>query len=389
MEEVEELLQENELQNTDAVIQSLVFEKEVFQETSEAIEWASTHGFMIDTVEETENNIIITQLDPSELSPELKTIEIRRGVTAVVGVLRPIVQDTPFLLSLRNEGIKLSEDMPQIIELAKVVDGIHQSFGQVQITQDTLISFVENFKKDAYGVELSIDYDHETREAAGWVRDVFLSNDGVTLLGEIKWTPKGALSLKDKEFRYFSPEFSLNYVHPHTGIEHGPTLLGGALVNRPFLKMNAIVGLKEKQNQEIEMDTIKLSDHNAKVEELTKQIETLKLGEESTKTLVDNMKAENVKLSEELNAMKEAKVKEERDAKHNKLFTENKINKAQLEALNEGKELYEVLELGEMMNTNPKGTDKSNDDVIVLTEAEKEVCQKLNLTEEEFVKYNR
>jgi hypothetical protein len=374
-----------------SMVQSLIFDKEVFETQAEATDWAVNHGFIAEKVDETnkpsllqetlssislENTYRIRQLDPSEfMDSSMKTIEIRRGVKAVIGLLkRDTVQD--MYLSLRNEDtIKLSVDIPHIIEIARVIKGNHRQFGEIEITKDILKSFVRNFNDSVVGIDLAIDFDHDRKEAAGWLKSVFLNFDETTLLGEVRWSPKGALALSDREFRYFSPEFTLNYVHPHTGEKHGATLLGGALVNRPFLKMDAIIGLNHKES---EMEQISLKEHEEKTKALNDEIEALKLSTEESKKLVEEKDAEIKKLSDEnisLNEkVEEFKKKEERktfEDKCNKLFSENKINKAQLDAMLEGKDHFEVLSLSSDMNTKAKGENKENNETVSLSEKEK------------------
>jgi len=386
--EVEEFFEKNQLEDN-LVVQSLIFDKDVFVELSEAIEWAKTHYFFYEKIDEGDKSIVITQYDKSEFILDTsKTIEIRRGVKASVGELIADSYCSAEYLSLRNTGsIKLSDDLPHVIELANVVKGYHASYGVVEITKDMLKSFLKNFNENAVGVDLSIDYDHETREAAGWIKSVFLSFDESVLLGAVKWTPKGALALSDREFRYFSPEFHEAWVHPHTRKEHGPTLLGGALVNRPFLKMEAIVSLKDKQKGKT-METIALKEHNEKLEVLNTEIKTLK--EDSTKINEElvTVKEENKTLSEKVKTLNAEKASKEKNAKLEKLFSENKINKAQLDAMKENKDVFEVLSLSEKMNTEVKGTKKEND-VVELSDKEKELCKKLELTEAEYIEANK
>jgi len=389
LEEVDKYLQDVDAQEG-SVVQTLIFDKEVFETQAEAIEWATSHGFTIQKeVDDTEGSFHIRQLDPTEfIETSFRTIELRRGVSAVIGILKQEASSDSMHLSLRNiDGIQLSASVPHIIEIAKVIEGFHNSFGQISITKEILKSFVNNFNDNVVGVELMIDFDHETKEAAGWLKSLFLDFDEATLLGEVRWTPKGALALSDREFRYFSPEFTLNYIHPHTGIEHGPTLLGGALVNRPFLKMDAIVSLKNEGEVQMK-DMISLKDHEDKVAELTLKIEEFKLGETKVKEVIDGLKSENLKLSEEIKGMKEAETKKLFIEKIEKLFSENKINKAQLQALKEGKDAMEVLTLGGEMHTEANGSNASNE-AVALTEEEVAFCSRLGLTKEEYLKYNK
>jgi phage I-like protein len=395
LDEVEQLLQDNEV-DKNSVIQSLTLSKDIFPSEDDARLYAREHFFVVETVEDSiaQDAWYIPQLDASQfVDGTLKTINIGTGLAAVAGLLKQDAVEggkSDVFLSLRNDDtIKLSGSLPHIIELAKVVNGTHVNYGKVEINKEMLESFARNFDEGVVGVDLMIDYDHEQRGAAGWVKSVFVSMDGTTLFGEVKWTPKGAACLSDREFRYFSPEFTLNYVHPHTGVSHGPTMLGGGLVNRPFLKMDAIVTFKENTNnsKEVKMETIALNEHKAITSDLEKTISDFKLSEEKAKKLIEGQKEEITKLSTELKEIKEAKEKAEIEAKHEKLFSEGKISKAQLVALNEGKDMYEVLALSEKLNTEPNGKDGDNP-VIELSETDEKACKALGISKEDYVKYN-
>ena len=393
IDEVERLMDENNI-DKNSVIQTLVFNNDLFLEEDDARLWAREHAFEVNEVLEKEGTRELTQLDASQFVEEtFKILEIATGVNAVCGVLKQMAVEggvNDVFLSLRNDRtIKLNDRLPHIIELAKVVSGTHVNFGKVEINQDMLKSFERNFSEGVVGVDLMIDYDHEQRGAAGWVKSVFTSMDGNTLFGEVRWTPKGAKTLSDREFRYFSPEFTLNYVHPHTSASHGPTLLGGGLVNRPFLKMDAIVTFKEskKTNSEVTMETIALSEHKAIKADLEKAISDFKLSEEKGRVVVEGQKEEITKLSEKVAELEKEKVEAEKEAKHEKLFNEGKISKAQLVALNEGKDMYEVLALSENMTTEPKGKEGVNDDV-QLSESDQKACDAFGISKEDYVKYN-
>jgi len=393
IDEVEQLLIDNDIEKS-AVIQSLILSKEIYPSEEDARLYAREHGFVVEIVEDAEQSWVIPQLDASGfVDGTLKTINIGTGLDAVVGILKQDAVEggpTDVFLSLRNDDtIKLNGSLPHIIELAKVVNGTHVNYGKVEINKEMLESFARNFSEGVVGVDLMIDYDHEQRGAAGWIKSVFVSMDGTTLFGEVKWTPKGAQCLSDRDFRYFSPEFTLNYVHPHTGVSHGPTMLGGGLVNRPFLKMDAIVTFKENINKkdEVKMETIALNEHKAITSDLEKTISEFKLSEEKAKKLIGGQKEEITKLSTELKDLKEAKEKAELESKNEKLFTEGKINKAQLTALNKGKDPYEVLALAETMTNEPNGKD-GNNPVIELSEQDDKACKALGITKEDYAKYN-
>lgn len=388
-EEIDKLL-ENSGVETGSIIQSIEFDFSIYENMDQVRDFLKSHYLDYAEVSEDKGKYVASLYDKiGFIDSTIKKLKVRDGVYIVVGILKPMDAENPFFFKLEEKSFKFSENLPSVIELATVIKGFHYNYGEIEITKQHLKKFKENFEKNSYGVDLSIDFDHETREAAGWVKEVFLSDDGNSIYGVVKWTPKGALALNDREFRYFSPEFNLNFVHPHTGVNHGPTLMGGALVNRPFLKMGAIVGLKDKQNKgETKVDTIALSEHKQKVSEFEKTISDLRLSENTLKTEKDNLVAQNTKLSDELKVLKAQVIKKEAEAKHQKLFDEGKINKAQLTALNEGKDLLEVLSLSEKMNDAPQGGDHGSKQV-QLSDAEIQLCKKMGLTTEEYIEANK
>jgi phage I-like protein len=396
--EVEEFLDKKGI-NPNSVIQRLVFDKEVFPEKADVKEWMAKHFFeAFQEIEEKGNTFIVVQIDDSAFVKESKkTVEIRKGVEAVVGMLILSTLDNPFAFSLSNgEGIQLSADgLPHIIEVAKVVSGYHQKYGKVEITKEDLRSYVKNFNDNVTGVDVSIDFDHEKREAGGWFKELFLSLDEDVCYGAVKWTPKGALALSDREFRYFSPELHPDYVHPITGISHGPTLVGGALVNRPFLKMGPIVEMNEKNpNGGLPMDTILLSEHKTKVAELEKEIGTLKLSEQTSINTIAGLKLQKDKAESQVKDLSEKIQKQDRETKIAKLFTDKKITKAQKDAFESGTiefsdAVYKVLSLSEGMKTTPTGsTAPVEEGSYSLTEEDKEMCKKFGLTEKEYAEAN-
>lgn len=74
----------------------------------------------------------------------------------------------------------------------------------------------------------------ENTIASGWLQDVELRQDGV--YGLIDWTEKARVFIDAKELQYLSPEFYLSWMNRDTGKPQGPTLVGFALTNTPFLK---------------------------------------------------------------------------------------------------------------------------------------------------------
>lgn len=57
-------------------------------------------------------------------------------------------------------------------------------------------------------LDLVVDYEHQTLDnvqapAAGWIKDIDITSDGI--YGNVEWTPKAQEYLKNKEYKYLSP----------------------------------------------------------------------------------------------------------------------------------------------------------------------------------------
>ena len=57
-------------------------------------------------------------------------------------------------------------------------------------------------------IDIVIDYEHQTLRdmqapAGGWIKNLFLKNDGI--FAKVEWTQKAKEYLKNKEYRYLSP----------------------------------------------------------------------------------------------------------------------------------------------------------------------------------------
>lgn len=120
-------------------------------------------------------------------------------------------------------------------QLARHIKASHSAYGEVELTGATFESFVKNFNAGVYGQKIFIDVAHNPGggSAAEVVR---LFTKGDQLLAELKWTPKGVKAFNDDGYRYFSIDFTDDYVDRETGVHHGPTLLGAGFVTRPFIK---------------------------------------------------------------------------------------------------------------------------------------------------------
>lgn len=161
--------------------------------------------------------------------------------------------------------VELSDDLEladNVTKGARVLyfSGKGQSYkhwmGEFKLDGKVFLDFVTNFRKKVVGRDLFVNYNHERTVAAGWYKDLYLADkDGTRLsdtelseidlkngknnilCADIEWTPKALEAIKDKEYRYFSSEFTLGkYRNNENGKEAENVYTGGALTNNPFMR---------------------------------------------------------------------------------------------------------------------------------------------------------
>lgn len=146
---------------------------------------------------------------------------------------------------IETSSIELNEGEPSWIQALPLGKYTHPVYGTINVTPEKVQRMAANIASNVRGTELDIDYDHKDKsgEAAGWVKNSEARPDGLWIA--VEWTQKAYNLLKDKAYKYFSPEFVDNWTHPKTSQKHQDVLFGGALTNRPFLKDILPINLSE------------------------------------------------------------------------------------------------------------------------------------------------
>jgi phage I-like protein len=138
--------------------------------------------------------------------------------------------------------------VPNQVQVLRTGKFNHPQYGKFDITTQVLSDMVQNFAANVRGVDLAFDYFHDSdKEAAAWVSQLYLTEDGQELWAVVEWTPTASQKLSDRELRYFSPDFAFKWTDPESGVSYNNVLFGGGLTNRPFVKeMKAIVANENK-----------------------------------------------------------------------------------------------------------------------------------------------
>jgi hypothetical protein len=128
----------------------------------------------------------------------------------------------------------------------------HGVSGPIQFTRAMGESFIRNFKANVLRRRVPLDERHLTEQngvALAWLEELRWGQEGEglpgapepsghgdILYGRWDYNQLGVQRLSDRNYLYFSPQYSLNYQDKQVGTEYGPTLLAVAGTNDPFIR---------------------------------------------------------------------------------------------------------------------------------------------------------
>lgn len=302
-------------------------------------------------------------------------------------------------LKLSDQAGFIENTLPGSIQVLRAGKYYHQG-REIFITEQSLSEMVSNFKNNVRGIDLMLDFGHDTEgEAAAWFEDIYLSEDGNELWARVIWTESGKDAVLSKKYRYISADFDFNYTDNENLTEHGPTLFGAGLTNRPVVKrMEPVIQLAEKvtYNEENKMDLEKKIDElvtmmkavvsKMEFEEPKKEEPKEEMGEEKKMEEAEEDKKEEMKeekMSEEAKDEEKREVLSEtaklieenrilkKENEFNKLFSEGKVVEAQRSAFMEG-DMVAFSEASARIHTENVGTSKEGDKVV---DAEEQVIK--------------
>lgn len=123
-------------------------------------------------------------------------------------------------------------------------------YGEFEISRHMLSAMVENFDKRVYGQDVFFDVAHKPNDgAAGKVLKLKVEGDRLRAL--VDWTPYGIDAIKNKGYAYSSIEYHEKYQDNETGTQHGPVMMGAALVVRPCIKRLDPIQLSEASGGDV------------------------------------------------------------------------------------------------------------------------------------------
>lgn len=168
---------------------------------------------------------------------------------------KEILRTVPFAIKLEEQSAHTAGPaVPSKVQIMRTGQFNDPRYGNFEITADTLRTIKKNFDDNVRRIDVSIDFAHNSDlEAAGWVKELELSEGDTELWATVKWTPTGAKKLSDAEFRYLSADFVPNYQDNESLKKFGPCLLGAGLTNRPVIKgMDPVIELQEGKGEDMD-----------------------------------------------------------------------------------------------------------------------------------------
>lgn len=208
------------------------------------------------------------------------------------------------LVQLNENMFKTDQEISNEIQLLKTGVFLHEG-RTLEITKKDLRIMVKNFEDKVRGIDLMLDYGHKNdEEAAAWFQSVFLSENGKELWATVDWNECGAESVRKKEYRYISADFTFNYKDSESLKEFGPTLFGAAMTNRPFIKnMEATLSenklLEENNTKEKSMELEELKKKFASLQEENNKLKEQLAGKDKDKEKNFAEREKSIKLAEE------------------------------------------------------------------------------------------
>ncbi len=157
--------------------------------------------------------------------------------------------------------------------------------------------------------QIFIDFNHDDGEASGWITGFYWAGadpEGGGVRAKVEWTSAGKDALQGRNFRKFSPTFTLN----SKGEIEGTTLNAGGLVNRPAFKDITPIVASEGDYQKPDSKMAEIIEKEKK-EEVLSEGDPKKKEEVSAQEQLAEVKKENETLKAKIKAMEDDKEKEQ------------------------------------------------------------------------------
>ena len=170
----------------------------------------------------------------------------------------------------------------------------------VQVSEEIVVALNKSLEEiKAQGFEAYFDFNHDDKEASGWVQSFFWGGEDPKTGGiraKVVWTEDGAKAMKGESYKRFSPSFLTDA----KGRVIGTTPNAGGLVNRPaFREIAAVMAAKEITNSDLRFVSASEMPEEARCKPNKNKIMS-----EDEKKKMDQLEAENKELKDTVESLK-------------------------------------------------------------------------------------
>lgn len=173
----------------------------------------------------------------------------------------------------RKEGAEAPETCSVEIDMLRTGQFVRKFWGMsklISITEEMMDRMIQNFEDGVLDRQVALDINHQGEQAYGWLESLRKEKRDVKgrtqtyLIGTWSINAYGKEMIGNKGYCYFSIEFVPNYEDrealevikgpegeeiPMGMKQYGPTIVGGALTNRPFIPNMNPVQFSEKDKE--------------------------------------------------------------------------------------------------------------------------------------------
>jgi len=141
-----------------------------------------------------------------------------------------------YLVDLQKYSLGEGEGTSRWIQAFPYGEWSHPQYGKIIMNAERAARMAAGINQGVRDQDLPINYDHgeQRKDAAGWIQRADTRPDGLWVL--VDWTREAFQRIKDKGYKYFSPEYANEWKHPANGQTFKDVFFGGALTNMPHLK---------------------------------------------------------------------------------------------------------------------------------------------------------
>jgi len=180
---------------------------------------------------------------------------------------------------MKNKTFKSASELNNLpSEIAVLPAGEYMTvpYGNMVFDDVLFAQMIGNFERNTR-VGVPVDVDHDGGRAAGWIKKLKRTSEG--LFADVEWTPYGQELVQNKEYRMISAEWSFDYVENYTSRRYGAVLIAATITNRPLFQNLPVLTASEPEKLTNDSGIVILMGSETKVINTNQQEQTMQKDE--------------------------------------------------------------------------------------------------------------